>query len=70
MAVPTIPVSPTYILRNATVARTLLGQPQTYPGAGETVRLDIAVERGRIARIAATGSIAGGTPIDLEGGML
>jgi cytosine deaminase len=70
MAVPTIPVSPTYILRNATVARTLLGQPQTYPGAGETVRLDIAVERGRIARIAATGSIAGGTPIDLEGGMV
>jgi cytosine deaminase len=64
MAAPAIPSGPAYVLRNATVARTLLAQPQRYPGGSETVLLDIAVERGRIARIAPAGS-EHGAPIDL-----
>jgi cytosine deaminase len=73
MAAPAIPSGPAYVLRNATVARTLLAQPQRYPGDGETVLLDIAVERNRIARIAPAGSGEGGVSVDLavdlDGGM-
>jgi cytosine/creatinine deaminase len=70
MSVPTFPAEPAYVLRNATVARTLLAQPQCYPGEGETVRLDLAVEGGRIVRITAAGTGAGGPPVDLDGGMV
>src|SRR5215469_13674559 len=64
------PAEPAYVLRNATVARTLLAQPQSYPGEGETVRLDLAVERGRIVRITPAGAGEGGPPVDLDGGMV
>jgi cytosine/creatinine deaminase len=70
MMAPRFPAEPAWVLRNATVARTLLAQPQTYPGDGETVRLDLAVERGRIARIAPAGTDDGGPPVDLHGGMV
>jgi cytosine deaminase len=69
MAAPAIPAASPYVLRNATVARTLLARPQAYPGEGEAVRLDIAVERGRIARIAPAGAGIDGTSVDLDGGM-
>jgi cytosine deaminase len=64
------PADPAYVLRNATVARTLLARPHSYPGDGETVRLDIAVERGRILRITPAGTGEGGSPVDLDGGMV
>jgi cytosine deaminase len=70
MTAPTFPAEPAYVLRNATVARTLLAQPRSYPGDGETVRLDIAVERGRIAQITPAGTGAGGPPVELDGGMV
>ena len=70
MTMPTIPAGSAYVLRNATVARTLLARPQSYPGDGETVRLDLAVEGSRIARIAPAGSDTGGTAVDLDGGMV
>ena len=46
-----IPAESAYILRNATVARTLLARPQSYPGDGDTVRFDIAIATARIDRI-------------------
>jgi cytosine/creatinine deaminase len=52
------------------VARALLPQLQSYLGHGETVRLDLAVERGRIARITPAGGGGGGPPVDLDGGMV
>src|SRR5215469_14650305 len=64
------PAEPAYVLRNATVARTLLERPQSYPGEGETVRLDLAVKRGRIVRITPAGTGEGGPPVDLDGGMV
>src|SRR6516162_9354840 len=70
MTAPTFPAESGYVLRNATVARTLLAQPQSYLGDGETVRLDIAVDRSRIARITPAGTGAGGPPVDLDGGMV
>jgi cytosine/creatinine deaminase len=70
MAALTFPVEPAYVLRNATVARTLLRQPQSFPGEGETVRVDFAVERGRIMRITPAGTGEGGLPVDLDGGMV
>ena len=71
MAVRSIPEATAYILRNATVARTLVGRAAAFPGAGETVRLDIAIERGRIARIAPPGGgLGGGASVDLDGGMV
>jgi cytosine deaminase len=70
MTALTFPAEPAYVLRNATVARTLLAQPQSYPGEGETVRLDLAVERGRIVRITPAGNGEGGPPVDLDGGMV
>jgi cytosine deaminase len=70
MMPPTFPAVPAYVLRNATVARTLLAQPQTYPGDGETVQIDIAVERGRITKIRPAGASEGGPPVDLDGGMV
>jgi cytosine deaminase len=66
----TLPVEPAYVLRNATVARTLLSQAQSYPGNGETVRLDLAVERGRIVRITPAGTGDAGPPVNLDGGMV
>jgi cytosine deaminase len=69
MEAPAIPSGQAYVLRNATVARTLLAQPQRYPGDGETVLLDIAVERGRIARVAPADSSTEGAPVDLDAGM-
>lgn len=70
-AIPTtIPTGSTYVLRNATIPRALLAHAETYPGDGETARLDIAVERGLIARIAPAGSGLGGAPVDLDGGMV
>jgi cytosine/creatinine deaminase len=69
MSVPTFPAEPAYVLRNATVARALLAQPQSYPGDGETVRLDLAIERGRIVRITPAGVGEGGAAVDLDGGM-
>jgi len=65
-----IPAQSTYVLRNATVARTLLAQPQSYPGDGETVPLDIAIAGARIDRIGPAGSGIGGAPVDLDGGMV
>src|SRR6516165_11264117 len=38
------PAEPAYVLRNATGARALLAQPQSYPEDGETVRLDLAAQ--------------------------
>jgi len=70
MAARMIPANGAYVLRNATVPRALLGQPQAFTGAGDTLRLDIAVADGRIARIAPAGSDAGATPIELDGGMV
>jgi cytosine/creatinine deaminase len=70
MTSPTFPAEPAYVLRNATVARTLLVQPLSYPGEGETVRLDLKVERGRIVRITPAGSGEAGQPVDLDGGMV
>jgi cytosine/creatinine deaminase len=67
---PAIPGGSAYVLHNATVARALLARPETYPGDGETVRLDIAVERGLIARITPAGSGVGGAPVDIDGGMV
>jgi cytosine/creatinine deaminase len=64
------PAEPAYVLRNATVARALLAQPQSYPGDGETVRLDLAVERGRIVRITPAGAGEERPPVDLDGGMV
>jgi cytosine/creatinine deaminase len=64
------PAEPAYVLRNVTVARTLLAQPQTYPGNGDTVRLDLTVDRGRIARITPAGAGEGGPSVDLDGGMV
>jgi cytosine deaminase len=66
----TFPAEPGYVLRNATVARTLLEQPQSYPGEGETARVDLAVECGRIAKITPAGTGNGGPPVDLDGGMV
>ena len=68
MTALTFPAEPAYVLRNATVARTLLARPQSYPGEGETVRLDLAIERGRIVRITPAGTGEGGPPVDLDGG--
>jgi cytosine/creatinine deaminase len=70
MTALTFPAYPAYVLRNSTVARTLLTQQQSYPGDGETVRLDLAVEHGRIARITPAGTGEGGPPVDLDGGMV
>jgi cytosine deaminase len=70
MAPPAIPADGRYVLGNATVARTLLARADAVAGNGETVRLDIAVERGRITRIAPPGSGVVGTPVDLDGGMV
>jgi cytosine deaminase len=70
MAAPTIPADGAYVLRNATVPRALLARRQDYTGAGETVRLDIAIADGRIARIAPAGSDCRGTPVALDGGMV
>ena len=70
MTAPTFPAESGYVLRNATVARTLLAQPQSYLGDDETVRLDIAVDRSRIARITPAGTGAGGPPVELDGGMV
>ena len=70
MSVPTFPAEPAYVLRNATVPRTLLAQPQCYPGDGETVRLDLAAERCRIVRITPAGTGEGRPPVDLDGGMV
>lgn len=64
------PAEPAYVLRNATVPRTLLAQSQSYPGDGETVRLDLVVERGRIVRITPAGTGEGGPPVDLDGAMV
>jgi len=64
------PAEPAYVLRNATGARALLAQPQSYPGDGETVRLDLAVERGRIVRITPAGAGEERPPVDLDGGMV
>ena len=70
MTALTFPAEPAYVLRNATVARTLLARPQSYPGEGETVRLDLAVKRGRVIRITPAGTGEGGPPVDLDGGMV
>jgi cytosine deaminase len=70
MIAQTFPTEPAYVLRNATVARALLAQPQSYPGEGETVRLDLAVERGRLARIRPAGAGEVGPSVDLDGGMV
>jgi cytosine/creatinine deaminase len=70
MTAPTFPPEPPYVLRNATVARTLLARPQSYPGHGEIVGLDLAVERGRIARITPAETGEGGQAVDLDGGMV
>jgi cytosine/creatinine deaminase len=70
MTALTFPAAPAYVLRNATVARTLLARPKSYPGEGETVRLDLAVEGSRIVRITPAGIGEGGPPVDLDGGML
>jgi cytosine/creatinine deaminase len=70
MAALTFPVEPAYVLRNATVARTLLAQPQSYAGDGETVRLHLAVEGGRIVRITPAGIGAEGPAVDLDGGLV
>jgi cytosine/creatinine deaminase len=65
-----IPADAPYVLRNATVPRTLLEQPQSFPGDGETVRLDIAIAGARIEGLAPAGHGAGGIPVDLDGGMV
>src|SRR6516165_2983467 len=70
MTALTFPAEPTYVLRNTTVARTLLARPQSYPGEDETVQLDLAVERGRVVRITPAGSGEGGPTVDLDGGMV
>ena len=70
MAALIFPVEPAYVLRNATVARTLLAGPQSYPGDGETVWLDLAVEGGRIVRITPAGIGAEGPAVDLDGGLV
>ena len=70
MARLNFPAEPAYVLRNATVARTLLAQPQSYAGDGETVRLDLAVEGGRIVRITPAGIGAEGPAVDLDGGLV
>jgi cytosine/creatinine deaminase len=70
MTALTFPAAPAYVLRDATVARTLLARPQSYPGESETVRLDLAVEGSRIVRITPAGIGEGGPPVDLDGGML
>ena len=68
MAPPAIPLGVPYVLRNATVARTLLARD--IAGAGETARLDIALAAGGIARIAPAGTLDAGTVVDLDGGMV
>jgi cytosine/creatinine deaminase len=70
MAGLSFPAEPAYVLRNATVARTLLAHPQSYAGQGETVRVDLAVERGRIFRITPAATGEAGPPVDLDGGMV
>jgi cytosine/creatinine deaminase len=70
MTASTFPAEPAYVLRNATVARTFLAQPQSYPGHSETVRLDLAIERGRIARITPAETGEEGPTVDLDGGMV
>jgi cytosine/creatinine deaminase len=71
MAIPAIPDDAAYVLRNATVARALLARPGNFGGDGETLRLDLAIERGRVATLAPAGSgLAGGVSVDLDGGMV
>lgn len=71
MVLPAIPLGGAYVLRNATVVRTLLARPDAYEGDGELVRLDIAVARGRIDRLAPAGAGPTAAPVlDLDGGMV
>ncbi|MBO0736604.1 MAG: hypothetical protein J2P48_08550 [Alphaproteobacteria bacterium] len=48
----------------------MLARPEAYGGEGGTVRLDIAIEGGRIAGLRPTGSGAAGLEVDLDGGMM
>jgi cytosine deaminase len=66
---PIIPKGSQFVLRDATVARSLLARPDALPGTGETVRADLAIDRGRIGRIAPSGALAAGEIVDLDGGM-
>jgi cytosine/creatinine deaminase len=71
MAISAIPEDAAYVLRNATVARTLLARPSDFAGDGETLRLDIAVAHGSIVALApAGGARAGAVAVDLDGGMV
>ena len=70
MPIPPIPPGPAYLLRNATVARTLVKQPWVFPGDSEFLRLDVAIENGRIARLAPAGVLSAEAAADLDGGMV
>ena len=60
-----IPDSARFVLRRASVPRLFAAAP----GEGDTVALDIAIERGRIAALASPGSLPG-EAVDLDGGMV
>ncbi|HEX3535316.1 MAG TPA: cytosine deaminase [Stellaceae bacterium] len=70
MTIPPIPAGVAFLLRNATVARTLLALSRDFPGDGELLRLDIAVENGRVTRLAPAGALSGDAAADLDGGMV
>ena len=65
-----LPKTGTMLLRNVGVPATFLARPERFPHGEEVLRLDIAIEQGRIAYLlpaAYRAPAAGG--IDLDGGM-